>query len=127
MAIRTIECENCGAPRTTRMKNTKYCTACRLYKNLSYLKDRTHTCVVCEKEYAVTDRKPFMCRSCEAESGNHRTGHCGVCNTQDARLVWEDVACCVDCMDEPAKRGPIIKGLLQKIKRNREEYGKVAE
>lgn len=125
--MREIACEDCGAPRKTRMKNTKYCHACRLLKDLSFLRDRTGECVACGRKHSLTQRKAWLCQRCTADSGNYREGHCGVCGKENARLVWQEVAVCVDCMDNPEQRGPIIKGLIQKIARNREEYGTVAE
>lgn len=127
MATRTITCADCGAPRETVMPNTKYCTTCRLFKDLSFIKDKTGRCVACGKTHAQTERKPFLCQCCSADAGNHRTGDCGVCGKTDTRLVWQDIACCVECMDDPKQRGKILAGLIQKIKQNREKYGTVVE
>lgn len=127
MASRTIHCEDCGAPRQTVMPNTKYCTTCRLFKNLSFIREATGKCVACGKRHALTERKAFLCQTCQAEAGNCREGDCGVCGTKSTRLVWQDVAVCVGCMDDPDKRGMILAGLIKKIAANRSEYGKVVE
>jgi hypothetical protein len=107
------------------MKNTKYCKVCRLYRNLEFVRERTGKCIACEKEHALTERKPFLCQSCQAIAGTGRKGSCGVCGTEDTDLVPQELAVCVGCMDDPSKRGKILLGLLTKIARNKEEYGKV--
>lgn len=127
MAKHEIKCEDCGAPRMTVMPNTKFCTTCRLFKNLSFLRDSTGKCVACGKRHALTERKAFLCQSCQAAAGNCRTGDCGVCGTEATALVWQDVAVCVQCMDDPKQRGKIMAGLIKKIAHNRTEYGTVTE
>lgn len=125
--MRTIHCETCGAPRETSMPNTKYCTTCRLFKNIKFLGERTGTCVACNKKFALTERKAIICQECSAAAGDSRKGTCGVCKSENADLIWQDAAVCVRCMDDPTKRGPIVAGLVQKIARNKAEYGKVDE
>lgn len=125
--MRTIICADCGAPRETTMANTKYCTTCRLYRNLQFVRERTGKCVACNKEHALTERKAWICQECAGQTGTGRDGQCGVCGTEHANLVWPDVAVCGTCMDNPEKRGKIIAGLIQKIARNKAEYATVAE
>lgn len=118
MATTTIDCADCGHQYETARKNTKYCRVCRLLRNLSYLKNTTYTCFVCDKDYAPLERQPAdwrMCGTCERREWPHDVkGTCALCNDDSDRLIHADIAVCRKCAFDPEKRPLLVKALARK-------------
>jgi hypothetical protein len=101
----------------TRRKNTKYCAICRLLKNLSFLKERTSKCLVCEKTFSQVSRNEQVCLACDPYSTPAAVeGTCGLCGTPSDRLLGEHIAVCVGCAQDPSKREVFRASLLKKQK-----------
>lgn len=112
-----IDCEDCGAPRLTKYKNTKYCEICRLLRNLRFVGERTNKCPVDGSVFAPTNRNQLVSLHCDPYSpATQVKGTCGICHKEDSRLYGEHVSVCVDCMDDPKKRQTIYGQLLLKQK-----------
>jgi len=114
--MRIIRCEECGSPRLTRYKNTKYCHLCRLSKNLEFIGDRTNKCAGCEKSFAPIDRNEQLCPECSIGkvAGDPR-GTCAFCEAVDAPLIREHIAVCVQCAHDPKLRTKFVGAIAKKI------------
>lgn len=122
-AERTIHCEDCGAEYRTRRKNTRYCSACRLLRDLLWLADRKAKCVMCDAQFAPLHSRDKLCAQCDfMHSADHGEGDCAVCRGH-GRLVRRGLAVCLPCAKDPARRDKIIKALGAKVRRNREAAG----
>lgn len=115
------DCVNCGADITAKSKLAKYCSICRLHKNLMFVKGSTTTCDVCEDKYAPSERGQFCCTKCSSVTDSVREGECKICGSEDYPLIWQDASVCVRCMDDPAKRPLIVRGLMKRIMKQKKE------
>lgn len=118
---RSRECENCGGEITSKSKLAKYCSICRLYKNIMFIGDKTVECQVCEDEYSPTERGQFCCRKCSSVTDRVRSGECKICGSDDWPLIWQEAQVCVKCMDDPEKRGIVARGLMKRIVKQKKE------
>lgn len=116
MALHTIKCENCGSPRLTRRKNTKYCRLCRILKNLEYLDTWEETCIACENRFAPLQRGEDLCGDCAIfPAQGDPKGPCAICHEQDARLMEANINVCQACSTKPENRKILIQSLKKKI------------
>lgn len=107
MPLIEITCEDCGQPRKTRYKNTKYCRECRLLRNASY-PHRIKKCKACKKQFQPLDRNDYLCGDHQVESQTHIT--CAFCKTEDTSVL-EDLKVCSACARNPVHRKLFIKAL----------------
>lgn len=116
----TINCKDCGAPRETKHRNTRYCHVCRLFRNLVFVSRRTAACVSCDGRFAPIKRDDQLCGFCDFLGETHRvTGKCGVCG-QKTELVRREIRVCVPCLKAPDKRQLVIKALNKRRQEQRE-------
>lgn len=107
--MKSITCADCRTKRSNpRFRNTRYCRACRLLRDLIYVAAEQRPCADCARPFAPTDRKDTLCGACHY--GSVYEGHCAICLT-DAELHRPDIAVCIRCVRDPAKRKTIIAGL----------------
>ena len=119
----TINCRDCGHPRQTPRKNTRYCHVCRLLRNLRWAGPRTSECTICDREYAPIGREASrlpLCPSCAHHPSHYFTGTCRLCKGTGT-LYHEDVEICLDCLGDPKQRGVVLRALARKQVRRREE------
>lgn len=111
-----INCVDCGWPRITARKNTKYCYVCRLARNLAFAKDRTFKCVDCGKTKLQVTRNEDLCKECDEYSTPEGVvDHCAFCERDDQRLLGNTTRVCVSCIHDPRKRSSIRTALKHKI------------
>lgn len=119
MALTTIHCEDCGKPRLTGRRNTKYCRVCRLLKNINFIGDRTSECPRCKKRYAPVTRNDLMCGKCNPRIAQGKpTGICGFCK-EEKDLIDSDIKVCHGCATEPDNRLAFTIALLDKVETQR--------
>ncbi len=126
-----IRCEDCGAEYMTRQPNTKYCSRCRLLRNLSFLLEagnRTKDCALCEREFLPVARDAAMCRTCahEMNLAGKNKGKCISCATEDAPLYASDIPFCMSCLYREDKRERLLKMLMKGRRDRRAENGVTA-
>lgn len=110
-----IECSDCGAPRLTRWKNTKYCFLCRLIRNLEFIGDKTTKCIVDDKVFAPIKRNDDLCGDCDViPMFEGLRGVCAFCKEDDKPLVAPEVAVCIGCAKNPKYRKNVRKALIQR-------------
>lgn len=110
-----IKCVDCGWPRETAKKNTKYCYACRLERNLAYIGDRIFKCIDCEVRRNQVIRNEELCKVCdEFSTPEHIVGTCGICDREDQRLLGSSIRVCVECIHDPGKRQMIRRELKRR-------------
>jgi hypothetical protein len=109
-----ITCVDCGAPRTTRRSNTKYCWPCRLNRNFLFLLDCTHKCWVCAAKFAPIDTHDKLCANCDIHRPRHGEGECGLCGGHGAYLS-ADLRVCAACFKDPDKRQQMHRELVRRI------------
>lgn len=118
---RIIHCEDCGAPRLTRWKNTKYCFICRLIRNLNFLSESPGKCLLCDKPFTKLKRNDDLCGECdETPMFKELLGHCAFCDEDERPLIAPNIAICIRCAKAPANRVKMKKSLLHKQKAIRE-------
>lgn len=123
MAERTIECKDCGSPFPTTRSNAKYCRVCRLYRNLVFLRDSTFECAACGTTVAPVVRDGWVCSTCDPTMGcSDVTGCCSLCSI-DAKLPYEELAVCEECLNSPDQRRLLVSALRAKVNRLKEENG----
>ncbi len=111
----TIECQDCGSPRNTRYKNTKYCEVCRLLRNVAFVGSRTTKCLVSGKRFAPIARNQELSLTCDPYSTKAQVeGDCALCGNHTERLYGPNVGVCVECIDDPEKRNQIKAALIRK-------------
>lgn len=116
----TIECEKCGAIRTSRAKNTKYCRVCSLLRQVEYYSRAERKCLAegCGNEYMPLQRSDKMCGKCyESTSTKVFLGECSFCNRENVPLEDPNITVCYPCMKSPATRRLLIKALQEKQRR----------
>lgn len=110
-----IHCSDCGWPRLTARRNTKYCYVCRLERNLAFIGDRMFKCIDCGNRRNQVIRNEEMCKVCDTFSTPENVvGQCGVCGEHEQRLLGDTVHICVKCIHDPAKRETIRVQLKRK-------------
>lgn len=115
--LHIIHCEDCGAPRMTRYKNTRYCEICRLLRNLKFVGDATAKCLVDKRVFAPIKRGQQLSLTCDyLSTPGGEQGQCGICERDDQRLYGKHVRVCVECLDDPKKREAIRAQLIMKQK-----------
>lgn len=116
--MRTIQCADCGSDYETKRSNTKYCRACRLYRDLTFIQDRTKECIECERKFAPVTRKDLVCGSCFSHMAQVHAGHCALCDRDTQHLIHGDVACCWSCATDPKKRITLLRALAKRRRRS---------
>lgn len=112
----TIECADCGKSRETRIKNTKYCKLCRLYRDLTFMAGGYNpkaTCLVCDAAFLRVKRNDVVCGTCDIGAESAPTGPCSLCGTT-AKLYDEDVTVCRKCIKDPRRRETLYKSVGKK-------------
>lgn len=105
-----ITCADCGAKRSNaQYKNTRYCHACRMLRDLVFVEDSTRKCVSCSTVFAPVTRRDSLCGTCNY--GSIYTGACKFCHEPDAELQRSGVAVCVKCVRDPKRRPTVVEGL----------------
>jgi hypothetical protein len=116
--MQTINCQMCGWEYETRSKNAKYCRVCQLLRNLTWLGNRTTTCIIKpEHEFVnLTDqREAPVCGEHDLLPRRHDvTGLCKLCGEHSTRLTHADVAICRSCLTKPDNRETVLVRLKQK-------------
>lgn len=119
--VKSITCHDCGTRRLNpRFKNTRYCRSCRLLRDLLYVSDEQRPCADCRRPFAPVDRKDTLCGTCNY--GSIYEGHCALCRRSDVELHRPDIAACVKCVRDPAKRKTIIAGLRRGQRERQQEH-----
>lgn len=110
-----IECADCGAPRLTKRKNTKYCRVCRLIRNIEFIGADTVDCLGCDTPFAPLKRGEDVCGKCAVAgpAGDPR-GTCAFCEVENASLVDSNISVCRVCATDPTKRVLFKKALVKK-------------
>lgn len=111
-----IHCTDCGAPRVTARRNTKYCYLCRLLRNIIFVGTRTFKCSVCEKRLQPCDRNQDLCCECNPYLPGSVQGDCKLCGREDVRLLGDTIAVCDRCANDPKMRSKLKAALILKQK-----------
>jgi hypothetical protein len=112
----TIHCADCGHPRQTSRKNTKYCTVCRLFRDLAFLQTggfKIRPCAVCDTKFAPLNRNDALCAKCDIPKESAVIGDCAFCETEQ-RLHSDAVGICTGCLKEPKHAPKIFKAVGRK-------------
>ena len=119
---RTYACVDCSAPATSKRANAKYCTICRLIRNVTFVADKTKPCWGCNKRFTPIDRNDVLCGTCDESGARGDTGTCSLCKAQ-AQLYGKEVSVCLACMKDPEKRPLLFRALKKKQLARRAEHG----
>lgn len=123
-----IKCSDCGAPRLTRWKNTKYCFLCRLIRNLEFVGDKQSKCIVCDQAFAPLKRGDDLCGHCDTiPLFEDCVGKCAFCKEDDQPLVGPEIAICIGCAKDGKIRKNVRKALLIRRQRIMSGFIKVPE
>jgi hypothetical protein len=115
MAIE-IECADCGKSRVARLKNTKYCRLCRLFRDLTFMASGYNAkaeCLVCDVTFLRVKRNDVLCGTCDIAAEAAPTGECSFCG-ETRKLYDEDVTVCRPCIKSPKQRELLLKSVGQK-------------
>ena len=112
--MRTIECADCGASYKTTRTNTKYCRVCRVFRDLSFLGDRTKECIECERQFSPLTKKDLLCGGCGSFLRKTLEGTCSLCNESREDLLHETITVCGRCATDPEKRVTLLRALAKK-------------
>ena len=115
----TITCEKCGSTRTHCPSNTKLCRLCALERDLAFWGTATRKCRqlksvrgdVCGAEFMPVVRGDVTCGTC---ARSIHQGDCRICEATDTHLLVRDLAVCLSCAKDPAKRTLILDALAKK-------------
>lgn len=124
MPHRTITCRDCAAKRRTTFKNTRYCTSCRLLRDLESIDTEEHACRAngCNNVFAPVTRRDLYCGDCAASmSSDAAMGECKYCQTEAA--LWRGLAICQNCLRDAGERPRVVKGLRVGQRTRRKENG----
>jgi hypothetical protein len=120
MATTIISCEECTEPYETTRPNTKFCSRCRLSKDVTFIDDHTVKCWQCEKVFAPIERGEKTCGECCYQPKKHGETTCVFCKNTRLR-VRANVECCHECARNPKLRGKLIASLRNAQRRRRME------
>lgn len=120
--LKSYKCEGCSAPATAKRRNAKYCTVCRLVKNVMFIKDNSKKCWLCESKFAPLERNDVFCGTCDEDAPRGNTGTCSLCQAE-AQLYRDDISVCVPCMKDPEQRPLLLRALRKKQRARRKEHG----
>jgi hypothetical protein len=115
----TIRCNDCGEQVETARKNTKYCSVCRLIRDLPYAAGQEvrigglPKCALCAKEFARLDIRDPLCGECAPETRSHGKCVCAFCHEEKHR-VRKDIAVCDRCARKKEVRDQLWKSLRNK-------------
>lgn len=116
MALMTINCATCGAPRKTRQPHTKYCVVCALVRDLMYVAQNaiTATCLLCERDFLPLKRGERLCGKCyEVVASDSTRGECVLCG-RERKLLRDEIRACHRCARAPKHRADLIRKLVKK-------------
>lgn len=113
----TIRCRDCGAERTQCPRNTRYCKACRLLRDILYWEHERRTCIQCRAAFAPIGRSDFHCSACRPGIRGRTVacvfGHGG-------QQLLTGIPVCATCLRSPSKRAKLISA-LERGQRQRQE------
>jgi hypothetical protein len=115
----TISCTDCGAERKQCPKNTLYCKACRLLRDLDHWTSNRRQCRDCRAAFAPIGRTDYRCSSCHPGS-RLRQITCVLCRTDGAPLL-SGIPVCDQCLRAPAKRKKLFEALQRGQAQRRQE------
>lgn len=111
----TIHCQDCGHAVETRRKNTKYCSVCRLVRDLPYAANiQRPSCQLCRSFYRPLDIHDPLCGQHAPVSPKYGDTECRLCGTTATR-VRADVDVCNHCARDHDKR-PELFTYLESVK-----------
>lgn len=116
--MNTISCADCGADYETKRSNTKYCRVCRIYRDLSFLGERTKNCLECDKKFALMSRKDLLCGGCGSFLAKEVEGDCSLCGASTKHLLHETIKVCRPCATDPKKRVTLLRALAKKRRKH---------
>lgn len=120
----SITCTDCAAKRSNaQYRNTCYCHACRLLRDLVFMGDGIRKCsdAACSRRFAPVTRRDRLCGGCNY--GSVYRGECKFCFEGDVELHRPGVALCVGCLRDPKKRGGIVEALKKGQRERRQANG----
>jgi len=109
-----VSCADCSESFTTTRKNAKYCPACRLYRDLTYIKDTVQECWACDEKFSPTKRGQNICAPCGEHQHPHR-GHCSFCAQDDRPLLMAGLAICTHCAFDKTNRRRLTKSAAKRV------------
>lgn len=116
-----IICADCGATRQrAQYKNTLYCHACRLLRDLVFAGAEQRSCSTCPRQYVPVSRRDKHCGHCDF--GSIYTGDCALCQRSNADIYRPGVAVCLLCLRDPAQRRTLLAGLKNGHRARRLEH-----
>lgn len=116
----TITCQDCGAERTQCPRNTRYCKACRLLREVLYWAHKRRTCLKCRIPFAPLERGNYHCSGCDPGLP-HRKLDCVLCREEGRRLLT-GIPVCDQCLRAPVKRASLIAALERGQAQRRQEH-----
>lgn len=121
--LRFINCADCGRQRATKRRNTKYCSLCRLMRDLQFVQARLHKCWLCEVRFAPIGGRDNACPDCMYVPKSFGVEECAFCHQAKPRANPE-IAVCHSCARDPKLRPKLINSLQRKID---EPHGEAVE
>lgn len=118
-----MTCADCSSSFEAKRSNTKYCPACRLYRDLIFIKDSTEECWCCESKFSPTKRGMIVCAPC----GEHqyKRAHCAFCEQDDRPILMPGLAVCIHCAFAPENRKKLMRSVTQRRDNQRREAAHV--
>lgn len=112
-----INCADCGAERKARNKNTKYCTTCRLLRDLWFIGPKPYHCQECKQPYSPLRRGDLLCAQCDVFDKElpAQREECRTCGESEYRLLADDIRMCRKCAKKPELRRGLIQRLREKV------------
>lgn len=110
----TIVCADCGRDYETVRRNTKYCSLCRLLRDLLFVDRATTKCWICSEVFAPIERREKSCGSCCYKAAKNGVAECAFCHQEKPR-VNAGIAVCHGCARDPELRGKLMNSLMKKV------------
>lgn len=129
----SISCADCGEQRNGVPKNTRYCRACRLLRDIRFWATQTRQCRECRRAFAPLGRNDLHCSTCDPGLV-HKQIECGLGKWDRAPIephsgayLRGGVVVCATCLRAPDRRRWLIKALEAGQRFRQKENGHVPE
>lgn len=113
MPSHSVSCADCAETFQSARSNAKYCSACRLYRDLIFVKDNTAECWACGGRFCPTKRGMAICSTCAAHEYTKR-GHCAFCEQDDQPMLTKGLAVCAPCALDVKNRRKLIRSVASR-------------
>lgn len=115
-----IKCADCGTETTAKRKNQKYCSVCRLIRNIQFVGNKKKVCVCCEEKFAPLTVNDLLCPNCDVVPASTDVVECALCS-RTTNVIRNGIRVCRFCAYDPTKRETFFAALTKRRKAQAEE------